>query len=129
MPLFSEMDEEAQARVRERYTHRILALVQGMAKLRERRKKVVLTSLEDLEIGVGLLRLQAEVDDLLDEEAALELSTKSIRAPSDEELVSMREAVKAIHELNAKSREASAIIAAVVEVAGSLRKRSPGARA
>jgi hypothetical protein len=97
--------------------------------LRERRRMVVLTSAEDLEIEAGLLRLQAVVDDLLDEKAALKLSTRSIRAPSDEELVSMREAVEAIHELNAKSRKASAIIAAVEEVAGSLPKTAPRARA
>ncbi len=126
MPLFSEMDEEAQDRVLQKYNHRILALMEGKAKLRERRRAVILSNAEDLEIEAGLLRLQAAVDDLLDEKGALELSTKGIRPPSDEELSDMRDAVKAIHDLNGKSRKASAIIATVVEVAGSLPKPRKG---
>ena len=124
MPLFSEMDQEAQERVLQKYDQRILALMEGKAKLRERRRTVILSNAEDLQIEAGLLRLQAAADDLLDEKAALRLSTKSISAPSDEALSEMRDAVAAIHNLNAKSRQASAIIAAVVEVAGSLPKPS-----
>src|SRR6266508_4642202 len=116
------MDEEAQDKVLQKYNHRILAIMEGKAKLRERRKTVVLTNDEDLEIETGLLRLQAAADDLLDEKAALKLSTKSIATPSDEALSGMRDAVAAIHNLNAKSKQASAIIAAVVEIAGNLPK-------
>jgi hypothetical protein len=119
------MDEDAQERVLEKYNQRILAIMEGRAKLRERRKTAVLTNDEDLEIDTGLLRLQAAADDLLDEKAALKLSTKSIRPPSDNELNDLRDKVDAIHKLNVKSRKASAIIAAVVELAGSLPK--PGA--
>ncbi len=116
----SEMDEEAQDKVLQKYNHRILAIMEGKAKLRERRKTVVLTNDEDLEIETGLLRLQAAADDLLDEKAALMLSAKSIRPPSEDELKELRGEVEAIHDLNAKSKRASAIIAAVVEVAGNL---------
>jgi len=114
------MDEEAQDKVLQKYNHRILAIMEGKAKLRERRKTVVLTNDEDLEIETGLLRLQAAADDLLDEKAALMLSAKSIRPPSEDELKELRGEVEAIHDLNAKSKRASAIIAAVVEVAGNL---------
>ncbi len=120
MAIFSEMDEEAQDKVLQKYNHRILAIMEGKAKLRERRKTVVLTNDEDLEIETGLLRLQAAADDLLDEKAALMLSAKSIRPPSEDELKELRGEVEAIHDLNAKSKRASAIIAAVVEVAGNL---------
>ncbi len=120
MAIFSEMDEEAQDKVLQKYNHRILAIMEGKAKLRERRKTVVLTNDEDLEIETGLLRLQAAADDLLDEKAALKLSAKSIRPPSEDELKELRGEVEAIHDLNAKSKRASAIIAAVVEVAGNL---------
>jgi len=116
------MDQEAQGRVIQKYDQRILALMEGKAKLRQRRRTVILSNAEDLQIEAGLLRLQAAADDLLDEKAALKLSTKSISAPSDEALSEMRDAVAAIHNLNAKSRQANAIIAAVVEVAGSLPK-------
>jgi IS4 transposase len=122
VPLFSEMDQEAQERMLQKYDQRILALMEGKAKLRERRRAVILSNAEDLQIEAGLLRLQAAADDLLDEKAALKLSTKSISAPSDEDLSEMRDAVAAIHNLNAKSKQASAIIAAVVEVAGNLPK-------
>ncbi len=120
MPPFSELDEEAQDRVLEKYNQRVLAIMEGKAKLRERRKTMVLSSTEDLEIDTALLRLQAAADDLLDEKAALKLSAKRIRPPSDRELSEMRDSVEAIHALNAKSRRVSAIIAAVEEVAGSL---------
>jgi hypothetical protein len=116
------MDEEAQGRVLEKYNQRILAFTEGKAKLEERRRTVILTSSEDLQINAGLLRLDAAIRDLLDEKAALKLSTKSISAPSPETLADMRDAVEAIHDLNAKSRKTSAIIAIVVEVAGSLPK-------
>ncbi len=122
MPLFSEMDQEAQERVLQKYDQRIVALMEGKAKLRERRRTVILSNSEDLQIDAGLLRLQAAADDLLDEKAALKLSTKSISAPSDGALSEMRDAVAAIHNLNAKSKQASAIIATVEEVAGSLPK-------
>jgi len=120
VPLFSEMDEEAQGRVLEKYNQRILALTEGKAKLEERRRAVILTASEDMQINSGLLRLDAAIRDLLDEKAALKLSTKSIAAPSAKALAEMRDAVAAIHELNVESRRTSAIIATVVEVAGNL---------
>ncbi len=122
MLLFSELDEEAQNRVLQEYDQRILSLMEGKAKLRDRRRAVILSNAEDLEIEAGLLRLQAAADDLLNEKAALKLSTKSIPPPSDDELKALRDKVAAIHELNVQSKQASAIIAAVVEVAGGLPK-------
>jgi hypothetical protein len=121
------MDEEAQGRVLERYNHRILALAGGKAKLEDRRRAVILSNAEDLQINAGLLRMDAAIRDLLDEKAALRLSTKSISAPSAQTLADMRAAVEAIHALNAASRRTSAIIAAVVEVAGSLPRAPAGA--
>jgi hypothetical protein len=122
VPLFSELDQEAQNRVLQEYDQRILSIMEGKAKLRDRRRTVILSNAEDLDIDAGLLRLQAAADDLLDEKAALQLSTKSISPPSDYELKALRDKVAAIHELNVQSNQASAIIAAVVEIAGSLPK-------
>ena len=75
---------------------------------------------EAFEIETSLLRLQFAADDLLDEKAALKLSTKNIRAPKDEELSEMRDKVEAIHQINVKNRKAKVIIAAVEDVAGDL---------
>jgi hypothetical protein len=124
VPLFSELDETTQNRVLQEYDQRILSLMEGKAKLRDRRRAVILSNAEDLEIEAGLLRLQAAADDLLDEKAALKLSTKIISPPSDGELTALRDKVAAIHALNVQSQQASAIIAAVVEIAGSLPKPS-----
>jgi hypothetical protein len=116
------MDEDSQNRVLEDYNFSLLALMEGRAKLRERRRVAILTSDEEFEIETGLLRLQVAADDLLDEKAALKLSAKSIRAPSAGQLSEMRDAVEAIRKINAKNRKAKVIIDAVVEVAGNLPK-------
>jgi len=120
VPLFRDMDEDSQNRVLEDYNFRLLALMEGKAKLRERRRSAILTADEEFEIETGLLRLQVAADDLLDEKAALKLSTKSIRAPKVEELSETRDAVEAIHKINVKNRKAKVIIEAVADVAGSL---------
>lgn len=120
MPLFRDMDEAAQEMVLRGYNFKLLAIMEGRAKLRQRRKAVILTDDEAFEIETGLLRLQFAADDLLDEKAALQLSTRSIRAPKDAELSEIRDAVDAIHEINVKNRRARIIIAAVEDVAGDL---------
>lgn len=120
MPLFRDMEEDEQEMVVRTYNLKLLAIMEGRAKLRERRKSVILTDDEAFEIETGLLRLQFAADDLLDEKAALKLSTKNIRAPKDEELSEMRDTVDAIHKINVKNKKAKVIIAAVEDVAGSL---------
>ena len=120
MPLFRDMDEASQDMVLRAYNFKLVAIMAGRAKLRERRKSVILTDDEAFEIETSLLRLQFAADDLLDEKAALKLSTKNIRAPKDEELSEMRDKVEAIHQINVKNRKAKVIIAAVEDVAGDL---------
>jgi hypothetical protein len=120
VPLFRDMDEADQEMVLRGYNFKLLAIMEGRGKLRQRRKAVILTDDEAFEIETGLLRLQFAADDLLDEKAALQLSTRNIRAPKDEELSEMRDAVDAIHEINVKNKKAKVILAAVEDVAGDL---------
>ena len=122
MPKFNNLSDKNQRRVRSHIHKKINALNEGRFMLRERARKVNLSSGEAFAIDTYLLRIEHAIDIWLDRLAAMELSNATVTVPSASDLQKLSDGINKIRQIVAANKTAKQIMKSVTDATGKLQK-------
>jgi hypothetical protein len=126
MPTFKDLTEDEREAALDVLDTRLLAIMEGQRKLRERLEAVKLDSAEALDIKIALVRLDLKADEIMRAKEDFEDDSLSLQPPTAAMLQRMLERLDTIREINVRNETARGILAAVVAVAGQLPKTKTG---
>ena len=115
------MDTDERRRVIRGINERINIFRATARKLRERLLTGAPSTSEEMLIQLELVRLRFGVNDLLDLKAAFKANDRALEPPSAPEIEAMKARVARIEAINAKNKQAKAIIKLGTDLAGGLR--------
>lgn len=120
MPVCSAMSADDRECCLEEFDTKLLGIMAGESKLRERLANVPMDSTDAFEIRTVLLRLEILADRINRQKEQFEADQAPINPPNELALADMRERVGRIRQINAQNETARGIVAAIVAVAGAL---------
>lgn len=122
MPKYNSLSKEKQRRVRSYLHKKINILNEGRFKLRDRARKVELSSGEAFAIDTHLLRIEHAIDVWLDRLAAMELLNATVTVPRESDIEKLQNAINKVRKITAANKTAKQIMKAVTDGVGNLPK-------